>query len=80
MECGGSAGGKAGGEGYLEIVATSVGVEVENLAGKVEAGHQAGLHSFWVDLLSVHTALCDHRCIVVASATEGEFHILEEIE
>lgn len=49
--CGAFAGQVSGGEGDLEVVASGWPVEVEQLAGHVEAFYEFRLHCLWIDIL-----------------------------
>lgn len=63
-------------EGYLEIVATRVGIEVKQFSHNIKSGDKPRLHCLGINLFGIHTALGDNGRIVVASADKGKFHIL----
>ena len=66
------AGGMAGGEGYLQVVAAGVGIEVEQLADDIQAADEAALHGLGVHLGQRHAALGHHGFVPVVGAGKGK--------
>ena len=66
------------GEGYLEVVATRVGIEVKQFAHDIQTWDEARLHCFRIYFFKADTALGDDGGVVVACADEGKLYILEE--
>ena len=64
----------------MKVVASGVGVEVEDFTREVKAGYQFRFHSFGVDFLGVDPALGDDGGIVIAGAVEGEVKVFKEME
>lgn len=82
-DCGGGldgfAGGVAGREGYLEVIAASVGVEVEEFADDIESADEAAFHGFRVHFGEGDATLGDDGFVPVVGAGYGEFDAFEPV-
>ena len=67
----------AGGEGELEVVAARVGVDVQHLAGEVEAGDFAGLEALRYDGARVDAAVGDDGALEADEAFDLELPVLQ---
>src|SRR5664280_2007799 len=73
----GAAGKPAGGPGRLEVEHAGQPVDVEDFAGKIEAGTPPALHRFEVDLLEPHAPAGDKFFLEQALAGHGELPTAE---
>lgn len=69
----------AGGEGDLEVVASGVGIEVEEFAYDIQTADDAALHGFGIYFGKRHAALGDDGFVPVVGAGDGEFDAFEPV-
>ena len=63
----------------MEIEAAGIRIDVDDLAGEVEAGHALGRHGARVDFVYGHAAMGDNRLGEWAGAFHGHSHVLQQM-
>ena len=69
----------AGGESYLQVVASGVCVQIDDLSCEVEVVDEFGLHTLAVNLASADSTLGDDGLLKTVVAADVERQVFKEI-